>query len=102
MIHFFLFQVNKIVDQLISFVNVYDLQGIRDYWSYLRRRFFSRLDSAHYLNAQKLERCLYRFYLVNAVQTGKPEKVMLFFEKMALEKQHQTEWKEWFGNELFC
>ena len=92
------FQVNKIVEQLISFVQYYDLQGIREYWSYLRRRFFSRLDSMHLHNAHKLEKCLYRFYLVNAVQTSRSDKVTEFFEKMAPELQNQADWKEWFGN----
>lgn len=92
--------MNKIVEQLVSFVSLYDLQGIRDYWSYLRKRFFSRLDNAHYLKAQKLEKCLYRFYLVNAVQTAKSEKVTEFFEKMASDLQNQSDWKEWFGNEI--
>ena len=82
----------------MSFVTVYDLQGIRDYWSYLRRRFFTRLDTANLTNAQKLEKCLYRFYLVHAVQTSRPDMVTDFFEKMAPELQSQQDWKEWFGN----
>jgi hypothetical protein len=94
------FQVNKIVEQFITFVQYYDLQGIREYWSYLKRRFFSRLDSVHLYNAHKLEKCLYRFYLVNAVQTSRPDKVIDFFEKMAPELQNQADWKEWFGNNI--
>lgn len=90
------FRVNKIVEQFITFVQYYDLQGIREYWSYLKRRFFSRLDSVHLYNAHKLEKCLYRFYLVNAVQTSRPDKVIDFFEKMAPELQNQADWKEWF------
>ncbi len=93
--------MNKIVEQLISFIQYYDLQGIREYWSYLKRRFFSRLDSVHLQNAHKLEKCLYRFYLVNAVQTARPDKVTDFFEKMAPELQNQPDWKEWFGNDVF-
>ncbi|XP_028391041.1 WD repeat-containing protein 91-like [Dendronephthya gigantea] len=90
------FRVHKIVEQLTSFVQQYDLGGIREYWSYLKRRFFSRLDSVHLHNAYKLEKCLYRFYLVNAVQTSRPDKVTDFFEKMASELQNQADWKEWF------
>lgn len=40
---------------------------------------------------------LLKFYVVNAVQSGRSDKVSEFFEKMASELQHQSEWKEWFG-----
>ena len=84
----------------MNYVQYYDLQGIREYWTYLKRRFFSRLDSMHLHNAHKLERCLYRFYLVNAVQASRMDKVTEFFEKMSAELQNHADWKEWFGNHL--
>ncbi|XP_029859073.1 WD repeat-containing protein 91 isoform X4 [Aquila chrysaetos chrysaetos] len=90
------FRVDKIVDQLQQFVQSYDLAALRDYWSYLDRRLFSRLEDVYRPTVNKLKTSLFRYYLVHAVQTGRNDKAQEFFLKQASELQNQAEWKDWF------
>jgi hypothetical protein len=46
---------------------------------------------------RKLENAVLKFYLVNAVVSGKADKVTEFFAKLTPELIGQPEWKEWFG-----
>ena len=46
---------------------------------------------------KKLEVSLFKYYVVNAVQNGKLDKVNEFYEKLAPDLQYQAEWKDWFG-----
>lgn len=61
-------QVDKIVDQLQQLMQVYDLAALRDYWSYLERRLFSRLEDIYRPTIHKLKTSLFRFYLVYTIQ----------------------------------
>lgn len=61
-------QVDKIVDQLQQLMQVYDLAALRDYWSYLERRLFSRLEDIYRPTINKLKTSLFRFYLVYTIQ----------------------------------
>ncbi|KFP74082.1 WD repeat-containing protein 91, partial [Apaloderma vittatum] len=88
--------VDKIVDQLQQFVQSYDLAALRDYWSYLDRRLFSRLEDMYRPTVNKLKTSLFRYYLVHTVQTGRNDKAQEFFLKQASELQNQAEWKDWF------
>ncbi|XP_007434372.2 WD repeat-containing protein 91 [Python bivittatus] len=90
------FRVDKIVDQLLQFVHSYDLAALREYWSYLDRRLFSRLEDMYRPTVNKLKISLYRYYLIHAVQTNRNDKIQEFFLKQASELQNQTEWKDWF------
>ncbi|KAM4670974.1 WD repeat-containing protein 91 isoform 3-T3 [Amazona ochrocephala] len=90
------FRVDKIVDQLQQFVQSYDLAALRDYWSYLDRRLFSRLEDMYRPTVNKLKTSLLRYYLVHTVQTGRNDKAQEFFLKQASELQNQAEWKDWF------
>ncbi|XP_066489856.1 WD repeat-containing protein 91 [Tiliqua scincoides] len=90
------FRVDKIVDQILQFVQNYDLTALRGYWSYLDRRLFSRLEDVYRPTVNKLKISLYRYYLVHTVQTNKNDKTQEFFLKQASELQNQAEWKEWF------
>ncbi|NXE04718.1 WDR91 protein, partial [Lophotis ruficrista] len=90
------FRVDKIVDQLQQFVQSYDLAALRDYWSYLDRRLFSRLEDVYRPTVNKLKTSLLRYYLVHTVQTGRNDKAQEFFLKQASELQNQAEWKDWF------
>ncbi|KAJ7329967.1 hypothetical protein JRQ81_016141 [Phrynocephalus forsythii] len=91
------FRVDKIVDQLLQFVHSYDLTALRDYWTYLDRRLFSRLEDVYRPSVNKLKISLYRYYLVHAIQTNRNEKTQEFFLKQASELQNQAEWKDWFA-----
>uniref|UniRef100_A0A8C3FE81 WD repeat-containing protein 91 n=1 Tax=Chrysemys picta bellii TaxID=8478 RepID=A0A8C3FE81_CHRPI len=88
--------VDKIVEQLQQFVQTYDLAALRDYWNYLDRRLFSRLEDVYRPTVNKLKTSLFRYYLVYTVQTNRIDKAQEFFLKQASELQNQVEWKDWF------
>lgn len=81
----FLHQVDKIVDQLQQLMQVYDLAALRDYWSYLERRLFSRLEDIYRPTINKLKTSLFRFYLVYTIQ------VLV---------SSQTPWREFFDPKI--
>ncbi|XP_043401146.1 WD repeat-containing protein 91 isoform X3 [Chelonia mydas] len=88
--------VDKIVEQLQQFVQSYDLAALRDYWNYLDRRLFSRLEDVYRPTVNKLKTSLFRYYLVYTVQTNRNDKAQEFFLKQASQLQNQVEWKDWF------
>lgn len=90
------FRVDKIVDQLMQFIYVYDLVGLRELWSHLDQRMFSKLENDFAPAVRKLENSVLKLYLVNAVSNNKADKVSEFFTKMTPDLQGQAEWKEWF------
>jgi len=91
------FRPDKIVDQFINYITIYDLNGLKDYWNHFDQLVFERLDQ-HFMPAiKKMESSLLRMYLVNASVNGKPEKIIEFFEKLGSELQNQPEWKDWFA-----
>lgn len=91
------FRVDKIIDQLQQLIQNYDLTGLKEYWAYLDRRLFSRLEDVYRPTVNKLRTSLYRFYVIHTVQMKNPEKTQEFFQKQALELQAQTEWRDWFA-----
>ncbi|XP_003977351.1 WD repeat-containing protein 91 [Takifugu rubripes] len=90
------FRVDKIIDQLQQFVQSFDLFGLKDYWLYLDKRLFSRLEDIYRTTVNKLRTSLYRYYVVNTIQKGNLEKTQEFFQKQALELQGQADWRDWF------
>ncbi|CAG9835627.1 unnamed protein product [Diabrotica balteata] len=90
------FRVDKIIDQLIFFINSYDLNSLRELWGHLNRHMFSKLESNFLPSIRKLENEVLKMYLVNTVYNNKPEKMNDFFLKMTPELQNQNEWKDWF------
>ncbi|KAG1929703.1 WD repeat-containing protein [Pimephales promelas] len=91
------FRVDKIIDQLQHLIQNYDLAGLKEYWGYLDRRLFSRLEDIYRPTVSKLRTSLFRFYVIHSVQSRNPEKTQEFFQKQALELQAQPEWREWFA-----
>ncbi|XP_045922321.1 WD repeat-containing protein 91 isoform X2 [Micropterus dolomieu] len=90
------FRVDKIIDQLQQFVQSFDLFGLKEYWLYLDRRLFCRLEDVYRSTVNKLRTSLYRYYVINTIQKGNLEKTQEFFQKQALELQGQAEWRDWF------
>uniref|UniRef100_A0AAX7TW80 WD repeat-containing protein 91 n=1 Tax=Astatotilapia calliptera TaxID=8154 RepID=A0AAX7TW80_ASTCA len=88
--------VDKIIDQLQQFVQSFDLAGLKEYWLYLDKRLFSRLEDVYRSTVNKLRISLYRYYIINTVQKGNLEKTQEFFQKQASELQGQAEWRDWF------
>lgn len=39
------FRVDKIVDQLLHFINVYDLNSLKEFWGHLDNHMFSKLEN---------------------------------------------------------
>ncbi|KAG9464942.1 hypothetical protein GDO78_019159 [Eleutherodactylus coqui] len=62
------FRVDRIVEQLLQFIQSYDLNGLLDYWGYLERRLFSRLEDVYRPTVNKLKTSLFRYYLVCTIQ----------------------------------
>uniref|UniRef100_F7G5G2 WD repeat-containing protein 91 n=1 Tax=Ornithorhynchus anatinus TaxID=9258 RepID=F7G5G2_ORNAN len=87
---------DKIVEQLQQFVQAYDLAALREYWSYLERHLFSRLEDVYRPTVGKLKTSLFRYYLVYTIQTSRNDRAQEFFTKQATELQNQAEWKDWF------
>uniref|UniRef100_A0A672YU56 WD repeat-containing protein 91 n=1 Tax=Sphaeramia orbicularis TaxID=375764 RepID=A0A672YU56_9TELE len=87
------FRVDKIIDQLQQLVQNFDLLGLKEYWLYLDRRLFCRLEDVYRTTVNKLRTSLYRYYVINA---GNVEKTQEFFQKQASELQGQAEWRDWF------
>ncbi|XP_041916046.1 WD repeat-containing protein 91 [Alosa sapidissima] len=90
------FRVDKIIEQLQLFILNGDLTGLKDYWGYLDRRLFCRLEDVYRPTVSKLRTSLFRYYLVCTVQNKNLEKTQEFFQKQAQELQGQAEWREWF------
>ncbi|KAI5091406.1 WD repeat-containing protein 91, partial [Silurus meridionalis] len=90
------FRVDKIIEQLLQFIQNYDLAGLKEYWGYLDHRLFSRLEDVYRPTVNKLRTSLFRYYLVHTVQTKNLEKTHEFFQKQALDLQGQAEWRDWF------
>lgn len=64
----FFVQVDKIIDQLQQFVQNFDLFGLKEYWLYLDRRLFCRLEDVYRSTVNKLRTSLYRYYIINTIQ----------------------------------
>ncbi|XP_040914541.1 WD repeat-containing protein 91 isoform X2 [Toxotes jaculatrix] len=90
------FRVDKIIDQLQQFIQSFDLFGLKEYWLYLDRRLFCRLEDVYRSTVNKLRTSLYRYYVINTIQKGNLEKTQEFFQKQATELQGQVEWRDWF------
>lgn len=61
-------QVDKIIDQLQLFIQSFDLFGLKEYWLYLDRRLFCRLEDVYRSTVNKLRTSLYRYYVINTIQ----------------------------------
>ncbi|KAF5896881.1 WD repeat-containing protein 91, partial [Clarias magur] len=90
------FRVDKIIEQLLQFIQNYDLVGLKEYWGYLDHRLFSRLEDVYRPTVNKLRTSLFRYYLVYTVQTKNVEKTQEFFQKQAPDLQGQVDWRDWF------
>lgn len=61
-------KVDKIIEQLQHFIQSFDLFGLKEYWLYLDRRLFSRLEDVYRSTVNKLRTSLYRYYVINTIQ----------------------------------
>ena len=91
------FQVEKIMEQIHTYINSFDIVALRDYWSMLEQFVFVHTDKVQAAAVRKLWTSLLRVYLVNAVQAGRADKITEFFEKLAATLNTQSDWRDWFG-----
>ena len=68
-------QPAKIIREIQNLIDTHDLNGLRDYWSYLDKQFFSRLERDHLEVMRKIETGVLRLYLTSAIREGKKERV---------------------------
>jgi hypothetical protein len=79
------YKVERIMYQFNEFINNYDVVSLNNYWKFFEKRFFLRLNKEAHKNIEKLEASVLRLYIVRAIQNGKTDKVVDFFEKFAHE-----------------
>ena len=65
----------KIIREIQILIDTHDLMGLRDYWSYLHKQFFVRLERDHLEVMRKIETGILRLYLTSAIREGKKDKV---------------------------
>ncbi|KAK6633042.1 hypothetical protein RUM43_012785 [Polyplax serrata] len=90
------FRVDRIVDQLLQHIYNYDLPGLRESWNHLDTRLFLRLEQHFTPSVRKLENSVLKFYLVNASENKKQDKITEFFTSLTADLLGQNDWKEWF------
>ncbi|CAF0857200.1 unnamed protein product [Brachionus calyciflorus] len=94
-----MFRPDKLTDLFLTHIHQYELASLLDLWSFLEFKYFSRITiRLNTPNAitRKYELFLLRYYLVNAIQNNKTDKVFEFFENYASKLQSQVDWKDWF------
>jgi len=91
------FRVDKIVDQFSQYITNHDLTGLIQLWKDLETKIFLRLENQRLVTVRKLENSLLKLYLVTCAQNKQLEKLREFYERLTVELQGQTEWKDWFA-----
>ena len=71
--------MDKIIDQLQHFIQIFDLCGLKDYWLYLDRRLFCRLEDVYRSTVNKLRTSLYRYYVINTIQVTSCKEIKHIF-----------------------
>jgi len=85
------------MEQIHLYISSFDIVALRDYWSMLEQFVFIYTDKVQSAAVRKLWNSILRAYLVNAVQSGRTDKISEFFDKLAATLNTQPEWKDWFG-----
>ena len=85
------------MEQIHTYISSFDIVALRDYWSMLEQFVFVHTDKVQSAAVRKLWTGVLRYYLVNAIQAGRTDKVTEFFDKLAATVNNQPEWKDWFG-----
>ncbi|KAL6066371.1 WD repeat-containing protein 91 [Balamuthia mandrillaris] len=90
------FNVSKLVDTIFGYIHSFSLEPLLELWGYLHNRFFSRLDVSLLPSVKKLDLSLWRYYVVHAISSSRPDKVFEFYEKYGHSLCLDQEWKPWF------
>jgi WD repeat-containing protein 91 len=93
------FQVDKILDLVFSeYIPKYQLDRLVGLFTFFKQCFTSPADTELFSTLVKLELSVLRYYVVNALKSGRREKVVEFFGKSGnYLMQKQENWLAWFG-----
>ncbi|XP_034484552.1 WD repeat-containing protein 91 [Drosophila innubila] len=90
------FRAERLIDHFNMAIQASDLHAVRSLWLHLDNNLFSKLDHTYAAAVKKLENSLLKYYLVTAYSNNRSDKISEFFNKLAVELQQQSEWKDWF------
>ncbi|XP_037450849.1 WD repeat-containing protein 91 homolog [Triticum dicoccoides] len=93
------FEVDKILDLVFSvYIPKYQLDRLLSIFSFLKQCFTSPADTVLYTSLLKLEQSVLRYYVVNALKSGRQEKVVEFFSASgSYLMQKREDWIAWFA-----
>ncbi|EMS49210.1 WD repeat-containing protein 91-like protein [Triticum urartu] len=93
------FEVDKILDLVFSvYIPKYQLDRLLSIFSFLKQCFTSPADTVLYTALLKLEQSVLRYYVVNALKSGRQEKVIEFFSVGgSYLMQKREDWIAWFA-----
>ncbi|KAL9240502.1 hypothetical protein vseg_014712 [Gypsophila vaccaria] len=92
------FQVEKILELIFSiYIPKFEIEKLVGLLSFFKQC-FSSSDMVLYGTLSKLEVSILRYYVVNAVRSGRNDKVKEFFDTLGDELQHRgSDWTPWFA-----
>jgi WD40 repeat protein len=90
------FDAAQIVEALLAHARDGQLEALQSLWRFLTSRLFSKAHPSLASVAARLERSLFRLYLVYAVLGGRRERVPEFFAACGPDVLRDPDWKPWF------
>jgi len=93
------FQVDKILDLVFSeYIAKYQLDRLVGLFTFFKQCFTSPADTELFSTLVKLELSVLRYYVINALKSGRQDKVIEFFgESSNYLMQKREDWLPWFG-----
>ncbi|ORX55868.1 hypothetical protein BCR36DRAFT_409924 [Piromyces finnis] len=92
------FKAELVVEQLFSYINSSDINGLMEFWKYLDNRFFTQIDSRFCLTLKRMEISLLKYYIVVQLQKNKKDKILEFYNILGNELLGKHEWDHnWFA-----
>ncbi|XP_006654240.1 WD repeat-containing protein 91 homolog [Oryza brachyantha] len=93
------FQVDKILDLVFSvYIPKYQLDRLQGLFTFLKQCFTSPADAELFSALAKLEMSVLRYYVVNALKSGRQDKVVEFFGANGnYLLQKRDDWQPWFA-----
>lgn len=93
------FQVDKILDLVFSeYIPKYQLGRLVGLFTFFKQCFTSPADTELFSTLVKLELSVFRYYIVNALKSGRQDKVVEFYSESGYYlMQKREDWQAWFG-----
>ncbi|MCO5552646.1 hypothetical protein L7F22_049954 [Adiantum nelumboides] len=93
------FQVDQILALFFSlYIPRYEEEKMHSLLAFLHKCFFSPYDAQRALALRKFETSLKRYYIIHALQKGRVDRVVEFFERHGPSLLQSSEnWDAWFG-----